>query len=896
MADRSNQSRARRDRWNGFRWNHLRWNDLRWNDLRDVTGVRPLARWTQSAFRRIAPYMPDRLVRAVVGAKTQLFGAPEVVDEPAWAAPSPLIVRAFDEAYYRSQVEFDDDVPPLRHYLETGWRLGADPSPLFDVSWYLEEYAADLPPDTEPFSDYLELGWIARRDPTSWFSTRWYLDRLLRAGEPEVNPLLHYLEIGHMRAATVNEEHARRLGGESRMTASVHRETFVEVFEPDGTSQSVPIATLTTTPHRLVTFDMWDTLVRRSRPADAAKLATARRMARLLGPAAPGAWALFEARVEREASIAEANDVEEYEAHQVLGDLLASLDVDLDEADADAVVSDLVAAEVRDESIGTERIEPAVNVMAAMQSMPDKQVGVLSDFYLGAEPLAEILQSNSIAVAASDISVSCEIGASKRLGTSFAFVRERAAVQPHEHLHVGDNRASDIDRALAAGASAALVEPPPATYPGPGSLTPGWFDGVPQLIRREAESMLVPSTHGHRDPLEIRRARAAGASMAVIAVGLVAAAIDAAIERDIPIVHYLSREGAFLAEVHRRVAPILCESEWPRPVHLEVSRRATFGPSVGTLDDASIQRISRQYPVQSIVGLITSLGLDPAELSSDLASLPVDPDLPVDVDGSTVVREFLDRPRVRSTLERQWSEQRDLLLRYLDDRELAERAVVVDIGWRGTIQDNLCLLRPGSDLHGVYLGLFPYHNPQPGNATKQAAAFDGNRREPFAFADPPAIIESPLTPSIPTVVGYHTVDGRVEPIRVDEPGRADHLVAALQASVLDVAPHVAERIVAFGATPELLRGGLATFVRKLYADPPSGLADIWFESGHDDTFGAANVTPYRKQRLPLSVITGGSSVRELDAARESRWVDGYLRWTQVDAIETLRGVIAEANA
>jgi len=37
-------------------------------------------------------------------------------------------------------------------------------------------------------------------------------------------------------------------------------------------------------------------------------------------------------------------------------------------------------------------------------------------------------------------------------------------------------------------------------------------------------------------------------------------------------------------------------------------------------------------------------------------------------------------------------------------------------------------------------------------------------------------------------------------------------------------------------------------------------------------------------------------VRELDAARESRWVDGYLRWTQVDAIETLRGVIAEANA
>ncbi len=135
----------------------------------------------------------------------------------------------------------------------------------------------------------------------------------------------------------------------------------------------------------------------------------------------------------------------------------------------------------------------------------------------------------------------------------------------------------------------------------------------------------------------------------------------------------------------------------------------------------------------------------------------------------------------------------------------------------------------------------------------------------------------------------------MEPVRVDEPGRADHLVAALQASVLEVAPHVAERIVAFGATPDLLRVGLSTFVRKIYADPPSGLADIWFESGHDDTFGAANVTPYRKQRLPLSVITGGNSVRDLDEARESRWVDGYLRWTQVDAIETLRGIIAEAN-
>ena len=51
------------------------------------------------------------------------------------------------------------------------------------------------------------------------------------------------------------------------------------------------------------------------------------------------------------------------------------------------------------------------------------------------------------------------------------------------------------------------------------------------------------------------------------------------------------------------------------------------------------------------------------------------------------VREFLDRPDVRSSIVASLTAQRAMLLRYLEDRGFRGNSrLVVDVGWRGTLR------------------------------------------------------------------------------------------------------------------------------------------------------------------------------------------------------------------
>jgi FMN phosphatase YigB (HAD superfamily)/HEPN domain-containing protein len=846
-------------------------------------------RFLRDGFRRIAPRLPERFVRSVILAKARLISGSSVHERDVPSAPG--FDAVFDESFYVAQVGvLPTSFTAVEHYRRVGWRRNLDPSPLFDVSWYLEQYSDALPPEVEPLADYLERGWMQGRYPAPWFSTSWYLDQLARSGIEPTNPLVHYVAEGCARGLTVSERHSSELGAVERAHVPLKLAEFGLYFDPEGEPREVALRSLDA-PQDLVTFDLWDTLIRRTRPADSAKVATARRMAMRLANDET-TWSLFEARVDAERGLAASDPGEEYHVGDVLVDVLGRRGVVGD--DATAIAASLVAAEVDDEMAHTEPIGPLVDLFARLRRAPATQVAVMSDFYVGRTDLGRIARSNDVEVDDDEIFVSCELGGSKRLGSAYRLVERQAGVEPDRHLHIGDNRWADVDRAVEHGASAVLVPTPHSSWPVPGSLSADWYDGVPALISGEMEQLLTTMTHAHRDPIPVRRARAASAPMSVVAVAHVSAAIEAAVRRGLDVVHYLSREGAFLAEVHRRVGSIVVDGEAPRAVHLEVSRRSTFGPSLRTFEQGSLSLIGRQYPLQSVRGLLTSLGVSPDALRSALGRLPIDPDEPHDVTSSLPVLEFLERPDVRRVIEETWCEQGELLTRYLRDREFGADAVVVDIGWRGTIQDNLCRLLPNSTIHGVYLGLFPYHNAQPSNATKQAVAFDGNFGESFGFADPPAVVESPLTPILPTILGYADSDGRVEPVRADEPGRADHLIGALQSNLLELAPRVAERLVGLGASTDLIRRGLAVLVESLYVDPPRGLADIWFESSHDDTFGAANVTPYAKEAVRASLLGGTGAMYEHPAAMASRWAAGYVRWTPVEAVELLRRLRSEA--
>ena len=199
-------------------------------------------------------------------------------------------------------------------------------------------------------------------------------------------------------------------------------------------------------------------------------------------------------------------------------------------------------------------------------------------------------------------------------------------------------------------------------------------------------------------------------------------------------IYFLSREGWDLKEMfelyHRTMAPGV-----PITAHyLEASRRSSFLPSLGPLEAETFEVLFRQYRAMSLEAFLSSLGLDAriAEISAAMgldevglgqkhADLPTDP----------VFRQLLDLPLFQTIYERERQSRGTALEHYVagfTDGVLPNELVLVDVGWKGSIQDNLyrwfrAQKGPGTAIHGYYIGLNAFRQPEQNNQ-KTGLLFD----------------------------------------------------------------------------------------------------------------------------------------------------------------------------
>ena len=314
-------------------------------------------------------------------------------------------------------------------------------------------------------------------------------------------------------------------------------------------------------------------------------------------------WDLFRLRVATEAEIAGATAHEEYRLTDVLAQHLAAV-LDVNGRTARALADDLARQEAAEECRCSYRIDELADTIERLSERdPAPTLMILSDFYLGADALRSVATAADVGVPPDvDVLVSCDLDASKRVGGRlFELAREHAGVDASRHLHIGDNPWSDGEQQVATGGTAAIVRLSASPFPGPGELDPQHLRALLEEQRDEllcVVDVLAPSGGGATDTE--RRAAHAGVLTALLPVSLVAAAVEEALERGLPTVHYLSREGAFLCRVHELIAPTLAGAA-PAPAarHVEVSRRSTFGPSISDDHRAGLALMWSQYADQS---------------------------------------------------------------------------------------------------------------------------------------------------------------------------------------------------------------------------------------------------------------------------------------------------------
>ncbi len=209
----------------------------------------------------------------------------------------------------------------------------------------------------------------------------------------------------------------------------------------------------------VVSFDLFDTLLRRRTLTfeEIHQLSTGRLM-RWLDPAVFDSAETVSLHRHHTADIlrdSAAVGSREPPLDAILERLLASRNASPDE-DRRRIAEEASAFELELERESLEAHSDAERVLSGLKKA-GKRVIALSDMYFSPAQMDELLQAKGLRHLFDAVFVSTGIGETKHEGRAFGIVEEELGIAADRILHVGDNPVSDVDNAVAAGWTAALI-------------------------------------------------------------------------------------------------------------------------------------------------------------------------------------------------------------------------------------------------------------------------------------------------------------------------------------------------------------------------------------------------------------------------------------------------------
>lgn len=233
-------------------------------------------------------------------------------------------------------------------------------------------------------------------------------------------------------------------------------------------------------------------------------------------------------------------------------------------------------------------------------------------------------------------------------------------------------------------------------------------------------------------------------------------------------VYFLSREGQFMKKLfdtfQEKIAGPKIETEY-----LCVSRASTF---LGTLRDISEEDFSglfNQYPNLSLETFCKNLNFSQDEIDEVEASFEYN--MKIARENLKSTREFklfIKNKKFLSLYDKKRNDAKSLFLKYLKQfgDDYLDKMYIVDVGWKGTIQDNIQKMLDEGEVIGYYLGLVNYAEIN-GYANKKAVLFENtlNRKtiNGYLYNSNRSIFEMLLAANHGSTSSYKIVSGKVEP-------------------------------------------------------------------------------------------------------------------------------------
>jgi len=657
---------------------------------------------------------------------------------------------------------------------------------------------------------------------------------------------------------------------------------------------------------RLVTIDVWDTLVRRHCHPDAVKIHVCRFLLlkhhELVREEYRDITALLHARQAVEGSIGAAQEAmgfdDEYGIREVHSHWLRTVLSTND--DLASILESLYQCELNQEYLVSYQ-DPTI--AATLEKFTNAKRVFVSDFYMSAEDLKSILKHVDLDQLVSHGYSSCDLLLNKRSGRIFPYVLQQECQDVKSIVHIGDNEHSDVSAPKKLGIKT-IHYLPAEQHALRLSLTNEHSN--PELKIKNILSKLA-NQQSKTDPNSTKESMYwAGIQNSSLIIGFVLQIMEDAIKNKLERIFFFTREGEFFKKIYDAIAsrdpfgvPV------PEAVLLEVSRVATFAPSLQTVTIKSLMRIWSLYSTQSIGALFSSLGIDSEQFKDVIAKHDIDTSEEIQYPwlDQRVISLFDDK-QFTSLVNTIISKKRSLLSGYLSSKNfpMKGKTAIVDIGWRGTIQDNLAHIFPELHIYGYYLGLDKFINEQPINTQKSGYITNLNDAESvdsFIFGKV-APIEMLCNSPNGSVIGYEQKSGTYSANRLihESENRSYHnAVVHFQQGVTDAALEIGKAVRVHSLTSTNFKRLALSNWTEIISNPPPTIASAYFKLAHNESFGLGRFDD-KTSVIALSVwlkalISIGGIKVLIQRLEQTGWPEGYLAQRKLGWVWTLISLVRQ---
>ncbi|EFM19402.1 MULTISPECIES: HAD family hydrolase [unclassified Pantoea] len=645
---------------------------------------------------------------------------------------------------------------------------------------------------------------------------------------------------------------------------------------------------------KLKTVDVWDTLLRRKCHPDTIKYATAKyfyfKFFKFHG--IKNIKTLFDKRVEIERDIGRETTASGYDDEYLFESVIYTwcefFIKGYTEEDLKVAADELCKYEFGLEMALT---SADAKIVELLNNNPSQQTLFLSDFYMSKDRLRKLIAKNGLDAYVPDGISSADIKLNKRSGRLFDYVKDKLDIKPSEWLHIGDNEWSDVSQPGKRGINCIHYVPKEAHNER--MELELLFHDKGKLFQNEINSVLNSIPEEYKSHVKDNENFRHGVNVSPFIVGYSLFILEKAIEFDCKKIYFFTREGEFFIKAFNLLLSSLKSNlpdiKFPEFNILEVSRLATFAASINEVSTLEMMRIWNLYSSQSMDAFFKTLDIDKGKLNSLLYKyqIPAEEVIRYPWQDSRVQALFSDVNFIK-ILTAHRDEKRELLTSYLKIKGLdnaSENVCVVDVGWRGTIQDNIALCLPEVNFHGIYLGLAKFLNPQPDNSRKYAYGPDLNISQDLPhYLDSVAPIEMITNSPSGSVVGYERIGESIKAVRKIDEGENKAWISFTQDFQNGIL-FALKKWVSGTSLYLITSDDLKPVSLKIWGDLITGvnesLNNAFSNLNHNETFGlggyvSKNHTPTLKD-IFRSVFDWNKRRELIDFIIANQWSDGIRR-------------------